>query len=38
MRITGVEGQEKKLRCILYFERSRNQRQGPEVFLGKWNS
>ena len=24
--------------CILYFERSRNQRPGFELFLGKWNS
>ena len=27
---------EKKLRCILDFERSRNQRRGSEFFLGKW--
>ena len=27
-----------KLLCILYFELSRNQRQGPESFLGKWIS
>ena len=26
----------RKLRCILDFERSRNQRQGSEFFLGKW--
>ena len=26
----------KKLGCILDFERSRNQRQGSEFFLGKW--
>ena len=26
-----------QLRCILDFERSRNQRQGAEFFLGKWN-
>ena len=26
------------LRCILDFERSRNQRQGSEFSLGKWNS
>ena len=25
-----------KLRCILDFELSRNQRQGSEFFLGKW--
>ena len=24
------------LRCILDLERSRNQRQGSEFFLGKW--
>ena len=26
----------RKLRCILDFERSRNQRQSSDVFLGKW--
>ena len=25
------------VRCILEFERSRNQRQGSEFFLEKWN-
>ena len=27
-----------KLRCILDFRRSRNQRQGSEFFIGKWTS
>ena len=27
-----------ELRCTLYFERSRNQRQGSRFFSGKWNS
>ena len=27
-----------RLRCILDIERSRNQREGSEFFLGKWNS
>ena len=26
------------LHCIFHFERCRNQRQGSEFFLGKWNS